>query len=186
MATTGQVEKAAPAVAASVSTPERHDGPPQTSDATVSTPPPPAVAAVGIAAPSAPPSPGPADNQPAAPVADQLTRAFVAQADVVHRDGQTVFHLRLEPPQLGTVQIHLRATDHTISARIVTAQDGTRQLLQDQAHHLRQSLAQAGVSLTGFDVSSGGSGSRGGQQPPPQRRPRPSPRSLRRCAPPPP
>jgi len=102
------------------------------------------------------------------PVADQLTQAFVAHADVARNDGRIDFHLRLEPPQLGTVQIHLSATDHTISARVVVAQEATRQLLDGQAHHLRQSLAQAGLSLTGFDVSRDGGGSRGGQQPPPQ------------------
>ncbi len=106
--------------------------------------------------------------QPTPSVADQLTKAFVARAEVVNRDGRTNFHLRLEPPQLGTVQVHLSATDNTISARIVVAQEGTRQLLDAQAHHLRQSLAQAGVSLTGFDVTRDGGGSRGGQQSPPQ------------------
>jgi flagellar hook-length control protein FliK len=103
------------------------------------------------------------------PVAEQLTRAFVAQAEVVQRAGQTNFHLRLDPPQLGPVQIHLTATEHTISARIVVAQDGTRQLLEGQAHHLRQGLAEAGLSLGSFDVTRDGGGSRGGgQQAPPQ------------------
>ena len=68
----------------------------------------------------------------------------------------------LEPPQLGAVQIHLTATDHTISARVVVAQEGTRQLIQDNAQHLRQSLADAGLSLTGFDVTRDGGGSSGG------------------------
>jgi flagellar hook-length control protein FliK len=104
-----------------------------------------------------------------APVADQLTRAVLAQADVVQREGRTDFHLRLDPPQLGSVQIHLTATQHSVSARIVVAQEGTRQLLQDQAHHLRQGLAEAGLSLGSFDVAHDGGGSRGGnQQAPPE------------------
>jgi hypothetical protein len=65
------------------------------------------------------------------------------------------------------VQIHLRATDHTVSARVVVALEGTRQLLEGHAHQLRQSLAQAGLSLSGFDVSHDSGGS-GGRQPPPE------------------
>ena len=104
------------------------------------------------------------------PVVDQLTRAVAANVEVVQRNGQTNVHLHLDPPQLGSVQIHLTATEHSVSARIVVAQEGTRQLLQDQAQHLRQSLSQAGVSLGSFDVArDGGGGSRGGNpQAPPQ------------------
>jgi flagellar hook-length control protein FliK len=118
-------------------------------------------------APASQTSPSPAATT--VPVAEQLTRAFVAQAEVVQREGRTNFHLRLDPPQLGSVQIHLTATEHTVSARIVVAQEGTRQLLEGQAHHLRQGLAEAGLSLGSFDVTRDGGGSRGGgQQAPPQ------------------
>ncbi|HWG43736.1 MAG TPA: flagellar hook-length control protein FliK [Gemmataceae bacterium] len=99
---------------------------------------------------------------PIPPIADQLTQAIITRADVVNHEGRTDFHLRLEPPQLGTVQIHLTATDHSISARVVVAQEGTRQLIEGQADQLRQSLANAGVSLTGFDVTQNGGGSSGG------------------------
>lgn len=102
------------------------------------------------------------------PVADQLTRAIVAQADVIQRDGQTNVHLRLDPPHLGSVQIHLTATEHTVSARIVVAHEGTRQLLEGTAHHLREGLAGAGLSLGSFDVARDGGGWGGGQQAPPQ------------------
>ena len=106
----------------------------------------------------------------AAPVADQLARAFVAQANVVHGEGRTDFHLRLNPPQLGSVQIHLTATQHSVSARIVVAQEGTRQLLEGQAQHLREGLAEAGLSLGSFDVTHGGGGGAdgGGQYTPPE------------------
>ena len=119
------------------------------------------------------PTPGAVPRPDAAPmpspVVDQLTQAFLAHADVVQHTGRTDFHLRLDPPQLGSVQIHLTATQHTVSARIVVAQEGTRQLLEGQAHHLRQGLADAGLSLGSFDVTRDGGGSQGGgQQPPPQ------------------
>lgn len=101
----------------------------------------------------------------AVPISEQLTRAFVAQAEVVQREGRTDFHLRLDPPQLGSVRIHLTAMDHIVSARVVAAQEGTRQLLEGQAHHLRQGLAAAGLSLGSFDVTRDGGGSHSRQPP---------------------
>jgi hypothetical protein len=151
-----------------------HDAPRRTDAPPPSAPTDPTVAGP-IAAPATTPQAPDGPAQQAPPVADQLTQAFVAHADIARTDGRVDFHLRLDPPQLGTVQIHLTATDHTISARVVVAQEATRQLLDGQAHHLRQSLAQAGLSLTGFDVSRDGGGWRGGQQ---QQQPTPLPLSL--------
>jgi flagellar hook-length control protein FliK len=105
------------------------------------------------------------------PVAEQLSRALVAQAAIVNQAGRTDFHLRLEPPQLGSVQIHLTATNHnTVSARIVVSQEGTQQLIAGQAHQLRQSLAESGVMLGTFDVmhSGGGGFTQGGHHQPPE------------------
>jgi len=159
---------ATPTLAANTPAPPHH-GDSRTHDDANSSSSAPVLTDNGIAPPpiAGPPSPNAAPMP--SPVADQLTQAFLAHADVVQQAGRTDFHLRLDPPQLGSVQIHLTATDHSVSARIVVAQEGTRQLLQDQSQHLRQGLAQAGLSLGSFDVTRDGGGSRGGgQQPPPQ------------------
>lgn len=150
--------------------PAQHgESPPQTATAPSPAPGTPLTATLPAPAVAAASQPSPAVAPTAVPVAEQLTRAFVAQAEVVQRAGQTNFHLRLDPPQLGSVQIHLTATEHTVSARIVVAQEGTRQLLESTAQHLRQGLADAGLSLGSFDVTRDGGGSRGGgQQTPPQ------------------
>ena len=113
------------------------------------------------------------------PVAEQLTRAFVAQASTVNREGRTDFHLRLDPPQLGSVQIHLTATEHTVSARVIVSQEGTRQLIEGHAHQLRQSLAESGLVLGTFDVTrdSGGFSHSGHHQPPEPPPPRTASRS---------
>jgi flagellar hook-length control protein FliK len=93
-----------------------------------------------------------------------------AQTNVPVADGRTDFHLRLEPPQLGSVQIHLTATNHnTVSARVVVSQEGTQQLIAGQEHQLRQSLADSGVVLGTFDVThSGGGSTQGGHHQPPE------------------
>ena len=112
-----------------------------------------------------------ASNSPQAsvPVAEQLGRALVTQANVVNHVGRTDFHLRLQPPQLGTVQIHLTATHDKVSARVVVAHEDTRQLIVGQVHQLRQSLADSGLVLGSFDVTrDGGGSSQGGYQQPPE------------------
>jgi flagellar hook-length control protein FliK len=111
-----------------------------------------------------------------ASIAEQLNQALITQASVVNHEGRANFHLRLEPPQLGSVQIHLTATDHnTVSARFIVAQEGTRQLIEGQAHQLRQSLAGSGVVLGSFDVTRDGNGfAQGGHDPPPEPPPPPA------------
>lgn len=121
------------------------------------------------------PAAGASDAQANGSAADQLSRAFVAQASLVNHDGRTDFHLRLQPPQLGSVQIHLTATDHTVSARVIVTQDGARQLIEGQVQQLRQSLADSGLVLGSFDVMQNSGGfSQGGHHPQPELPPPPT------------
>jgi flagellar hook-length control protein FliK len=60
--------------------------------------------------------------------------------------------LRLDPPELGTVRIHLRSTEEGVTARLVVQEETTRQLIEGQIHQLRQRLSDAGVMLTKFEV----------------------------------
>jgi hypothetical protein len=120
------------------------------------------------------PAPEATAGAEAPPLSEQLTQAFVAHATVVSRDGRTDFHLRLEPPSLGTVHVYLSATEHTVSARLVVAHEGTQALLEAQAQNLRESLAQAGIALGGFDVTRGGGGDPGPWQQPRQQPPAPA------------
>jgi hypothetical protein len=99
----------------------------------------------------------PAPGQPN--VAIQIAREVIARADTAVRQGRTEFSMRLEPPELGTVRIHLTATDHAISARVHVSSESAQQLVESQLNSLRQSLADAGMSLQRFDISHGGQGS---------------------------
>lgn len=122
---------------------------------------------------------GPTAAQPNGSPADQLSHALVTQASLINYEGRTDFHLRLQPPQLGNVQIHLTATDHTVSARILVNQEGTRQLIEGQVQQLRQSLANSGLVLGSFDVTHDGGGfSHSGHHPPPELPSPPLPRSI--------
>jgi flagellar hook-length control protein FliK len=172
----------------SVSPAARSDSPQQTTSPPSSAPSsvlPPTIAAVSVSPLTGNTTSATANNaQTNVPVAEQLSRALVAQASVVAQEGRTDFHLRLEPPQLGSVQIHLTTTDHnTISARIIVAQEGTRQLIEGQVHQLRQALAESGVVLGTFDVTRDGGGfAQGGHRQPPEPPP-PAPLPTQSAAP---
>jgi flagellar hook-length control protein FliK len=97
-------------------------------------------------------------------VAEQLAPRLVAWADVTTTEGRTVFHLRLEPPELGSVRVQLSAHAGAISAKLVASTEAAGQILQSQLHELRQSLTKLGVSFTSLDVSYGQDGSQGPAQ----------------------
>jgi len=99
-----------------------------------------------------------------AAVADQVAGSILARAELVQREGSTEFHLRLEPPELGSVHIHLTATDQGISARLVVHESSARQLIQSQLESLRQRLQDGGIALGQFDVTGRGGGQAGSQQ----------------------
>jgi flagellar hook-length control protein FliK len=89
----------------------------------------------------------------------QIGESIVAHAEVVRREGRTDIYMRLDPPELGTVQVHLSASAHAVSARLVIHGEEARQIVESQLHSLRQTLAQAGVSLDKLDVRRDGQGS---------------------------
>jgi flagellar hook-length control protein FliK len=103
-------------------------------------------------------------------VADQVAGETARQAYLVRRGGTTDFFVRLEPPELGQVQVHLRATEQQLTARLVVADEAARQAIAGQLQDLRLKLQGAGITLGSFDVAHQRDGSRrsGQQQPPPR------------------
>jgi len=89
---------------------------------------------------------------------EQLGNEIVARMQQTDAGGRTDFHFQLQPPELGSVRVHLSAADGQVSARLVVRDDSTRQLLQSQMDTLLQRLSQAGVALGRFDVSQEGAG----------------------------
>lgn len=90
------------------------------------------------------------------PAIEQMARA------VLNHDGApgrpTEIRLRLDPPELGMVRIHIRATEGGITAHVVVHEEATRQLLESQLHQLQRRLEAAGVALGRFDISREGAG----------------------------
>jgi flagellar hook-length control protein FliK len=91
-------------------------------------------------------------------VVHQIDSAIVGRAHWVQQGGQTEFQIRLNPPDLGSVKVHMTLADQSIQARLVVHQAGTQQLIESQMESLKQSLAQAGITLSGLQVSTNSQG----------------------------
>jgi flagellar hook-length control protein FliK len=99
-------------------------------------------------------------------VAEQVASATAARAQLVRRGESTDFYIRLEPPELGTVHVHLLSTQGSVSARLVASSEAARAALESQLPDLRSRLGSSGVNVGGLDVSTGQPGSgqgRGGR-----------------------
>lgn len=84
----------------------------------------------------------------------QVAAAIGSHAARTPAGSHTDLTLRLEPPELGPLRIHLRASEHSLEARVVVEVESTRQLLVAQVESLRQRLHDMGLTLGQFDVSS--------------------------------
>jgi flagellar hook-length control protein FliK len=64
--------------------------------------------------------------------------------------------LRLDPPELGRVNVHMSVTNDVVSIRMVTTDDAARQVIERQLSQLQQSLTDKGISFQDFQVQTGG------------------------------
>lgn len=60
--------------------------------------------------------------------------------------------VRLDPPELGTVEIRIQATGGEVQAWLSAERDLTRQMLQQAQQYLREHLESRGLQLSHFDV----------------------------------
>lgn len=65
------------------------------------------------------------------------------------RDAITV---RLDPPELGVIELRVHASGNEVQAWVSAERDLTRQLLQQAQQQLREQLESRGLQLTHFDV----------------------------------
>lgn len=94
--------------------------------------------------------------------------------------GETVprlveMHWRMDVPEMGEIQVHLRLEDETVRARVVVSEGSTLHLLETQAHLFRDRLTESGLTLGSFDVctnSEGTSHQRQEAKEPPRAQPR--------------
>lgn len=95
----------------------------------------------------------PLEIKAASPVEAQLRDAVVSQSRYVSSNGHTYMEVQLDPPELGTVRIQLSESEHGMRAKLVVANESTLRTIESELPTLRQSLADAGVSIDQFDLS---------------------------------
>jgi flagellar hook-length control protein FliK len=87
------------------------------------------------------------------PVADQLSTVL---APAAHQpDGSYQVNIRLQPEDLGVVNVELRLESGTVNVSLHAEGDATGDMLRQNLGQLRQQLANAGLTTGRFDVSTG-------------------------------
>jgi hypothetical protein len=119
----------------------------------------PAPQSASVPAPAAPNA-----TPPAAP-AQQVADAVVSHAHLAARPGGVEFQMRLDPPDLGPIQVRLVARGDEVHGQVIVASEAVRGLIESQLPELRQRLEAAGVPVQGFNVSADAGGG-GGRNPP--------------------
>lgn len=98
--------------------------------------------------------------------AAQIAEGVLAHSGAATQNGTTEFRLRLDPPDLGPVQVHLTSDGSSIRGEVVVSNDSVRGMIESQLPELRQRLEAAGVTVQQFNVSTDTGG--GGRGSPPQ------------------
>jgi len=82
-------------------------------------------------------------------VAEQVALHIERMVYERERNSLTV---RLDPPELGVVELRIQATGSEVQAWLTAERDLTRQMLQQAQQYLREQLESRGLHLTHFDV----------------------------------
>jgi flagellar hook-length control protein FliK len=69
------------------------------------------------------------------------------------KSGNTSMNLQLNPKELGAIEVQIIKNAQGVSVTFFAEQPATGQLLETQINQLRQSLKDAGVQLTGLNIS---------------------------------
>ncbi|HEX2954018.1 MAG TPA: flagellar hook-length control protein FliK [Bacillota bacterium] len=92
----------------------------------------------------------------------EIVNQIVRGTHVMVRDGAAQMQLRLDPPELGRVELKIVAEQDGIKAHFVTESQTVKALIETELPHLRNALQQAGVQADAISVSVGGQWAHGG------------------------
>ena len=99
-------------------------------------------------------------DQPAR-VMTQIAEAVTERAQIVRENGNTEIRLRLDPPELGTINIRVHSHNGELRAEITAADPAVRTMIESQLADLRGRLEQSGFDFQSFNLSSGNGSDRG-------------------------
>lgn len=102
---------------------------------------------------------GPSSPSAVAPtLATQVADGVITHAQALSQNGTTEFRMRLDPPELGPVNVHLVSNGDEVHGHVVVSSESVRQMIESQLPELRQRLEAAGVTVQNFNVSADASG----------------------------
>lgn len=92
-----------------------------------------------------------ASNLPT-PDTDNLAARTVRWQRLGMLDNQGIARIRLDPPELGSVQVSMRTVDNQVTIQMTVDTESVRQLLQSNSDRLVQSLQAQGFQTTRIEV----------------------------------
>jgi len=84
---------------------------------------------------------------------NEVIQQIMSQMKVKIKSGATSMRLQLNPKELGAIEVQMIRNTEGVSVTFFAEQVSTGHLLETQMNQLRQSLKDAGVQLTGLNVS---------------------------------
>lgn len=83
---------------------------------------------------------------------DELAEQMLRQARVSMKKGLSEMRVQLVPPHLGKVLLRIKVGNQKMMALVKVETHEARQLIQENIHQLRESMAERGVIVEKFDV----------------------------------
>ena len=114
------------------------------------TPTPSAAPAVQSSAPAAPPAPVPMAQEAQFAEANHPAMVSAIHAQTLPDGGR--MQIRLDPPQLGSLEIHVEVRDGVLTASFQTSNDEATRLLSHSLSRLKHSLESQGISIDRLHV----------------------------------
>lgn len=80
-------------------------------------------------------------------------QAIINRAQISNAQGITRLSLKLYPENLGTIRIELVQNDGVLTARLLASTAHGRELLESQAHQLKQAFVQQNIQVDRLDIA---------------------------------
>lgn len=115
---------------------------------------------------AAPLSPPPPLASATAPLITPDSANLAAAITAMHQSGQASATLRLDPPGLGNLTIHLGlGQENAVNVQFITAVPQTTQIIANHLNDLRQAMENAGIALGNTQIGGGNAGQHPGGNP---------------------
>lgn len=105
-----------------------------------------------VSRPSPPVTP-PSPSVPAPPNPSEILAQVGERVRLVLQEGRSEIKMQLEPPDLGSVRVHITTEHGNVTVRMVTEVPAVRDVLENGLTQLRAGLEGNGLDVDGFEVT---------------------------------